>query len=388
MKILSVIKKSVREQIRSYWLLALTISMGPFFVVMYYLFTAASGPHYKVLFLNQDLVSPSSSIGSGYGEQLIELAGTLEISGFDLPIEVGVVDNKPEALNKIKNNKADLLIIVHEGFSAKIGEMVLHGTTQSVVVEFVGDLSKTNYMVSAVWANELLNDFIFKTIRKTKPVSIKETSLVKAGGLDEFSLYVPGLLVLSIIMLMFSASIALVTEVEHKTLFRLALSKISTFQFIIGVVIVQIGIGVMSVLVTLFTAVGLGFKIVGPLPLTILIVVLTSISIIAFSLILAAATKSGNEVLIAGNFPLFLFMFFTGAIFPLNSMELFQIADYSFTLSGFMSPTHAISAIKKVLVLNMGLNDVLPEILIMLFLTVIYFLAGLWAFRRRHMKSS
>jgi hypothetical protein len=76
----------------------------------------------------------------------------------------------------------------------------------------------------------------------------------------------------------------------------------------------------------------------------LLIAVLASISIVAFSLILAAVTKTVNEVLIVGNFPLFLFMFFTGAAFPMKGNELFNVAGYAITIQGLMSPTHAINA--------------------------------------------
>jgi lipopolysaccharide export LptBFGC system permease protein LptF len=33
----------------------------------------------------------------------------------------------------------------------------------------------------------------------------------------------------------------------------------------------------------------------------------------------------------------------------------------------------------------MGLQDILPEIIALLTITLIYFLIGAWAFRRRHM---
>ena len=39
MKLLSVIMKSLKEQIRSFWLLVLTILTAPFFVIVYYLIT-------------------------------------------------------------------------------------------------------------------------------------------------------------------------------------------------------------------------------------------------------------------------------------------------------------------------------------------------------------
>jgi ABC-2 type transport system permease protein len=187
-------------------------------------------------------------------------------------------------------------------------------------------------------------------------------------------------------MLMFSATIAIVTEVEHKTIIRLKLSKLTAIEYLSGVSAVQVLIGIISVLLTLLVAVMLGFDFSGSIALLIFIAVLTSISMIAFSLIVAALTKSVNEVLVVGNFPLFLFMFFTGAAFPIKGTALFSLAGYPITLQGLMSPTHAISALNKVLIMRMGLKDILPEMVALTAITIIYFAVGVWAFRRRHMK--
>jgi lipopolysaccharide export LptBFGC system permease protein LptF len=45
-----------------------------------------------------------------------------------------------------------------------------------------------------------------------------------------------------------------------------------------------------------------------------------------------------------------------------------------------------VEALNKVLIRGMVVRDTLPEILALLALTLLYFLAGTWAFRRRHMR--
>jgi len=185
---------------------------------------------------------------------------------------------------------------------------------------------------------------------------------------------------------MFSATIAMITEVEHKTIFRITLSRVSTLTFLTGVSFVQILVGLVAVLLTLFVAVMVGFEYTGSFLVFLFVAVLTSISMIAFSLIVAAFTRSANEVLIVGNFPLLLFMFFTGAAFPIEGNTLFTIAGYPVSLQGLMSPTHAISALKKVLIMDMGLTDIMPEVVALVFMTIVYFVVGVWAFGRRHMR--
>jgi len=150
--------------------------------------------------------------------------------------------------------------------------------------------------------------------------------------------------------------------------------------------VVQIIVGLVSILLTLAVALSMGFDHSGSLGMLIFIALLTSISIIAFSLILAAVTKTVNEVLIVGNFPLFLFMFFTGAAFPIEGKSLFTIAGYSISLQGLMSPTHAISALKKVMIMEMSFSDIVPELISITLLTILYFTIGVWAFKRRHMR--
>lgn len=385
-KLLSIIIKSFKEQLRHFWILMLTISMSLFFVFIYYLINEASKPQYDLLILNQDsgIVSESQSIN--HGNLLIETMNTVITDTFDIPLKIKTAANRSEAMNRLKNQKSDALIVIPEDFSEQIQNLIASKNERSIQIEFIGDLTNVNYMISAVWANEIVTDYVFEATQKVRPIKVTETSLGLSGKIDQFDLYVPGLLILSVIMLMFSASIAIVTEVENKTMIRLKLSKITAFEFLSGVSFVQVLVGVISVVLTLVVAVWLGFDFAGSLTMAAFIVILTCISIIAFSLILAAFTKSANEILIVGNFPLLLFMFFTGAAFPMEGKALFTIAGYPISLQGLMSPTHAISALKKVLIMDMGMKDILPEIIVLVILTVIYFGIGLYAFQRRHMR--
>ena len=215
-------------------------------------------------------------------------------------------------------------------------------------------------MVTVVYVNELINEYIFNFLGKSRLLKIKETGIGVSSSINEFDLYVPGLLIISLIMLM--------------------------FELLTGISIVQILVGLLAILFTLAVAIGLGFNMHGSYLMLMFIAVLTSISIIAFCLIIAAITKTANEVLIVGNFPMLLFMFFSGAAFPIKGKTLFTIMEYPISLQGLMSSTHSISALKKILVMNMELQDVVPEIIAIIVLTIIYFFVGIWAFQKRHMK--
>jgi len=74
----SIFIKSIKEQIRNFWVLMLTVSMAPFFVFVYFLINEASQPQYRALILNldqgfelqNDLINAGSSVLSGFQASL------------------------------------------------------------------------------------------------------------------------------------------------------------------------------------------------------------------------------------------------------------------------------------------------------------------------------
>jgi ABC-2 type transport system permease protein len=386
MKLLDVFNKSLKEQFRNFWILILTISMAPFFVLVYYLINESQKPSYKLLFINLDRGIIADSTNLNHGKLLYELADQ-NITGMEnLPVYVNHSENKENAVYMLKNKKADALIIIPEDFSLCIENSIQKRSAVAPEVEIMGDITDYKYILTAIWGGELVRLYIEKTTGLSSPFVLKETPVGNAGKYSDFDLYMPGILILSIIMLMFSASIAMVVEVENKTIIRFKLSGLSSLELLTGISAVQVIIGIVSLFLTFGVAFALGFHPAGSLSLIICITVLASVSIIAFSLILAAVTRSANDILIVGNFPLLLFMFFTGAAFPMEGKELFNLAGYSFTIQGIMSPTHAVSAMKKVMIMEFGFNEILPELIWMSLLTILYFTVGIYLFNRRHMK--
>jgi len=304
----------------------------------------------------------------------------------EIPFKLKIVKKRETAINMIKGRSGDALLIIPGDFTESIYKASESDDFNSTKIEISGDLTSMSYLITAIYANDIVNNIIKEFANIKNPIKINETSIGFSGSISDFEMVVPGLLILSIIMLMFSASIALISEVENKTIIRLKLSRVTPAEYISGVSFVQVFVGLVSILLTLITAVWLGFSFGGSFLLLILIAVLTSISIIAFSLVVAAFTKTANEVLVAGNFPLFLFMFFTGAAFPIKGKALFTIVGYPFAIQGILSPTHSVSALKKVMIFGSGIDDILPEMLILFILTILYFIIGVVFFKRRHMK--
>lgn len=386
MKIMHLIIKSLKEQIRSYWVLLLSLSMGPFFIFVYYLIIGTWQPDYKILLVNKDQGIDINDHYINHGKLLASWIENSQVDSIKIPFSIKEVSDENSGIEIIKNKKADVLIVIQDSFTRDIEKRKDNDTTATPGIEFFGDLTSTNYLISAVWINEIINEYTLQATNNKQTVEVKETALGASASIGYFDMIVPGILIVSLIMLMFTASIAFVSEVENKTILRLKLSKLTALGFVSGTSIVQLLVGLASAILTLITSIMLGFDYKGSLLIMLIILSLTTFSIIAFSLIIAAFTKTATEVLVVGNFPMFLFMFFTGAAFPMKSDALFTIAGYPVTIQSLMSPTHAISALNKALVMDMDFISIIPEIVAIIVLTLLYFFIGAVIFKRRHLR--
>jgi ABC-2 type transport system permease protein len=377
-RLFGVIRKSLKEQMRSFWLLMLTISTAPFFVIVYNLISQSYAPVYEVLIMNNDQKITVNSRPILMGDSLVSSLHKKENQGW----KITLVKNRHQGETKLKNKKADLLMIIPSNFSESLSDE----KPKTFNLEFLGDISDINYIITAMLTYSAVNDFIGSRTGVKPLFTFTETPLGSSGHLSDFEMAVPGLVIFSIIMLMLTASVAMIAEVENRTMIRIKLSSVSTLELMGGITIVQIIVGFISVLVTLGAAAGLGFSFQGAFLPVFLVVLLTMISIIAFSLFIAAFSKTVTQVLIIGNFPLFIFMFFTGAMFPMNVRPWFTLGEYPVSLISLMSPTHSVSALNKLMIMQQNFRSIIPELLWLIILSFFYFILGIWVYRRRHMR--
>lgn len=379
----AIFSKSVKEQLRNFWILLLTVSMAPFFVLVYFLISEASQPHYRALIVNQDQGITSEDNRLNLGESLLPAFQSYIAEIENIPLSIRLATSRAEAVKKIETRKGDVLLVIPGDFS----QSLLANIPEPPVIEIVGNLTDPGYLISAVWLGELLDNFVARQTGQERRFVVKETALGQSGQIGEFELWMPGMLILSIIMLMLSATIAIIVEVDQGTILRLKLSGIKAWQFLVGVGIVQVLVGIVAIFLTLAVATSLGFEMRGAFSSFLLIAIVASISMIAFSLILASVTRSVTDVLVVGNFPLFLFMFFSGAAFPISPEVWFYLGDYGVSWQTLMSPAPAISALQKISIMGLGFRDISGELVAITLMTLIYFMVGLWGFKHRHLRA-
>jgi len=380
-----VFKKGIREQIREYWILVLTVLMAPLFIAIYFLMAETEDPVYDVILVNLDE-------GAEYKEGFLDLGDSILnyariLSGLEDMWNISELESRQAAIDKLRSRKADVTVVLPANLSASVAESS-DLLARPCRIELVGDITQMEYIIGAIWAEELINRYILEVAKIQLPYTWSETTLGFSGTRTTFELYLPGLLILSIIMIIFSASAAMVRESESRTLERLRISRLTSLEFLWGTSLVQILVALLSLLLAVLTAIALGYTLIpGTLGFILLISILTALSMISFSLLVAAMCRSVKEVAIIGTFPLFLLMFFTGAAFPVTGGRLFSIGSYQVMLNDLLSPKFAVEALNKVLIRGLEIKDTIPEILALIVLTGLYTMTGIWAFRRRHMRA-
>jgi ABC-2 type transport system permease protein len=389
MRLWHVFIKSVREQKRDLWVVGLSLAFAPLFVFIYYLMTGGTGTtSYGVLVINQDV--PVTLTNGGVfsaGDSVVEkLRGITYQNGSPL-LKVTLVTDRADAEQKLRDRAAAALIIIPSDFSAQLSAFRSGDSKAKTDLTFIGDLTNPYYTVAAVMAMTAADAYTQGFTNAPRPVELVEVPLGASAARSEFENYVPGLLVLAVVLMVFQAAMTPARDIESGAMRRLCLTPLTAFDYLGGTSLWLGMVSIAGVFLTFATAVAFGFHSQGPLWLAVLVTAITSLSIIGIGLIVACFSKTVSQAFVIANFPLGFLMFLTGAAFPLPRFTLFTIAGRGFALPDLLPPTHAVVALNKIFTLGAGFSDVVFELTALTLLSVLYFGIGVWLFQRTQMRT-
>ncbi len=384
MKLWSVLLKSLREQRRDVLSLLLTLSTAPFFVFVYWLFFGGGSTSYAVLVINQDrgITDATGAVWNAGDDIIAMLQETITYENGQSMLRVKQVADRAEAERRLRDRDATLLVIIPQDFT----QTLTTPEAQPGVVTFVGDRTNTYYTVTSTLANAALTSYLDAVTDQTRPVDVTEEALGGSSARTEFELYVPGLLILAVLMLVYQASMVVVREIEAGTLDRLRITRLSALDLLGGISLSQVLIGAAAVVLTFLTALALDFHSAGPVWVAVLIGAVTTFSAVGVGLIVTCFARTTYQAFMVSTFVLFLMMFFTGTFMPVPGGELFTLGDHIFRIYDVLPPTHAVVALNKVLTLGEGLSAIQFELAALLALSVLYFAGGVWLFQRTHLR--
>lgn len=378
MKILQISWKSIKEQFRDWVTLGLSLSIGAFFVLLYWLMIPSGSTTYGVMVQNLDT--------GQQGEGAILLLKSLTYPSGDPLLDVVSVSDQEKAEDSLEDRDAEVLLVIPAEFSDVLAAAAKGEIHKPVEVTLVGDLTNPYYAVGAVMAGSVIDEYVQTQTGEVRPIKFNEIALGASAGRSEFDLYIPGILIISVVMLVFTVSMTITYEVEAGTLRRLQMTSMKARDLLIGISLPTVFFGVISLLLTLGVAIGLGFNSQGSIWLALFIGGMTAVAVVGIGLIVSAFSKSVSQAFIIANFPLIFFMFFTGAVYPIPQINLFKFAGIQISIYDILPPTHAVVALNKILTLGANLDGIWYEIISLIILSMIYFGIGIWIFQRRQLR--
>jgi len=377
MKWFFIFKHSLYRQWRDKLVLLLTLLTAPFFVLLYWL-----------LFGNQSvqpmgiIVFDSSAVHISGGQSGMTVRGlTTELE--DILQEANSVKPKIVYTQSIKQLNHRLL---SGDFSIGLVLMESNKSPDSLnketIIEVYGNASTFEYQLVNLGLKMALEKSMNQFSGFTSPVRIQQKPLGLSGSRTPFEMYVPGLIVFAVIMLIFSSSMAVTREVETGTLVRLAMTRASAFDIMVGISSAQLVPGFLSVALTYIAAMALGFHNAGSLVFALVLVAAACLSNVGIGMIVASLSKNLLVSFLLSSVFMFLLILFSGIIFPRPDISWISIAGRSIGPFDILPTTHLGKGLEKILTLGASLNEIKYELSILLISSLVFFSIGLLIFRK------
>jgi len=376
------------ENFRDWKILVLGLTFAPFFVVLMYFYFGEAVESYRILFVNHDqrvISEDGSSIHAG--EILISEMEEFQHENGAVRLNVSKEELMVEARKRLRSKSVDLVVEIPENFSRTLLDYKETKKPEPAIVRTHGDPANPKYIMAAAWSDSLTYQFTVDWTGMKGPLQLETENISSLESVNDFDLYVPGLLGLALMMLMFTAAATLIKEKDKGTIVRLRISNMAVSEWLVAVCITQVIIGLLAVGLTYLTAVVLGYQGGGSWNVMAVIAILSSVSIMAISLLVAALLRTVFDLMTIGSFPFFILMFFSGGMFPIPSIQLFSLGARAVNVNDILPTTHSITAMSKILNQGAGFGELFFEMGAIVFLSVVYFTLGIWLFANRHLKA-
>lgn len=216
----------------------------------------------------------------------------------------------------------------------------------------------------------------------TAPFFVGFYRLIFAGEQTEvsFETYVPSLIVFSVIMLVFSSSIAVAKELERGTLDRIRMTPLRPVEYLAGTSIAQAVLGTIGIALTFIVAVVLGFNPRGSVALAFVVAATTGLSCIGIGVLVASLSRSVGRAFLIGSAFMFLLVLFSGIVFPLPELTVVTIDETSWGPFDLLPTVHAVRGLHDVLVEGATFAELRGALGTLSTLAVAFFVAGWWRF--------
>jgi len=195
-----------------------------------------------------------------------------------------------------------------------------------------------------------------------QPVSIINEPLI-SGAASSFQFLAPGFVALTVVTgSLIGVATSISKEKEQGTMDGLLVAPVSNISIIAGKVLAQTVRGMIQGFITLGLAILVfGVRIYGSPIVMILVMFLGTASFVGIGIVLSAIAPDQETANVMASLLQFPMMFLCGIMFPIEQLPAWmQIIGKALPLY------YAADALRKVIILNAGMNLIMPDILILI----------------------
>jgi ABC-2 type transport system permease protein len=199
------------------------------------------------------------------------------------------------------------------------------------------------------------------------------------GEMNYFSFVAPGLLMMIVMMgAMTGIPRAIAHEKEIGTFDGILAAPVNEISIIMGKTLAQTVRGfIQGIIVMVIAMLIFGVSVQGSLLLTAAVLLLGIFSFIGLGILLTALSNNEETAMILMTVLQFPMMFLTGVFFPIQQMPWFM--QY---ISQLLPLTYAVTAMRKVMILGAGIQDIVPEVAILIVFGAVMLAIAIPVFRR------
>lgn len=283
------------------------------------------------------------------------------------------VDSVDEARKMINRNEIHGAIIIPESFASDVARgatanvtVLYDNSNPQVSAQVLAEASGLISGVSGVKSAVLVAELGSRANETVDPMAVLQPYGARAQGTipgsNYFDFLAPGLLMMIVMMsAMMGIPEGISQEKERGTFDGVLSSPIHPVSIIIGKsVSLTIGGFIQGIIVFLLAVLLFGVHVQGSILLAFGLMFLGVFSFIGLGILFTSLTEDQKTGTMIVNLLMFPMMFVSGIMFPVQQMPWFLQ-----WLSAIMPVTYAADAMRKVMILNASVQDVLPQIAIL-----------------------
>jgi ABC-2 type transport system permease protein len=285
---------------------------------------------------------------------------------------------RDESETYLNEGRASMLISIPPDFTSALTT----NPTRPAAIEMLGDPLNDTYAFAYSFLGELIRQYADGITGWNKTLLVSQEYLPNTGTMNDFQVGVPGLIVFGIMFGIILYGLLLSSEKSSGTIRRIQLSNVRSSHFLGGVAITGTGLTLAQTLITLAVAAGVGYRPVGSIWLVIAISLVCGLGAMGMGFLAASISRNGGEATAYATGLMVPFVFLTGAIFPMPFTAWFKLGSITVQPYDLVPTTHAVQALKKVMLYGTGIPGMAYELIMLTLLSILFLAAGIWFYQK------